>query len=761
MKKQCFGCFEKYVDGLDICPHCGHGDGERPEAAIHLSPGRMLRNTYLIGKVLGCGGFGVTYLGWNTTLEHKVAIKEYLPNEFSTRMPDQTQVTVFNGEKSDQFHDGMERFIEEANRLAQFRDTDGIVRIYESFKENNTAYIVMEYLDGQTLTKHLDKTGKQSGDEAVRLMMPVIESLRLIHEEGIIHRDIAPDNIMVTTDGQVKLIDFGAARYATTSHSRSLTVVIKPGYSPEEQYRSRGDQGPWTDIYAIGATMYRMVTGQTPPDAMERRAFFEDRKKDILVPMSKFSNQINDNQQTAILNAMNVRIEDRTPDMGMFAQELNSDVEVKRRSGKIVGPSPVTWPAWLKALTSIAACILVTITVLFMNGIIGSPPTPPPPPIVPEGMVQVPSIVNNDVDMAQERINDQLVLQIIGKEESDDIPANLIMSQDLVAGTIVVLNSELKVVVSAGVEVDDTLMDEQGLLSLADVQYRTRDEAMETLESRQGMVVTITEEPSETVAAGIVISQYPTAGTRLEVGSEVALSVSMGRGAFVMPDVVGMDEDEAKEELARQGLVAHVEYIESNDIQAGNVVSQSIVEGTVLEEGENVTLVVSSGVRAEPTPTTPIPTPTPTPTPTPNGYVEGIVNFYDMRAFWIYDIFCVEFRCNMSDFGFNYTSDTTYHDIDAIGLNIGIVIWGSDGIQTKRGSDWMVDTPGVLWRQQLLLAKEGSGYVLEFEPDRYNLVPGQTYRWYAFVETNGGNYRSPTQSFTFSEEGPHIYDYYD
>ena len=528
MEKQCYGCFENHADNLDMCPRCGY-EGEGAEEALHLSPGRTLKDVYLVGKVLGYGGFGVTYLGWNTTLEQRVAIKEYLPNEFATRMPDQTQVTIFNGEKSEQFHDGMERFIEEANRLVQFRESEGIVRIYESFKENNTAYIIMEYLDGQTLTKYLEEKGLLPADEVIRLMSPIIQSLRIVHEHGIIHRDIAPDNIIASNDGQVKLIDFGAARFATTTRSRSLTVIIKPGYSPEEQYRSRGDQGPWTDVYAVGATMYRMITGQTPPDAMERRAFFEGKKKDILMPLTKYTKKINENQETAILNAMNVRIEDRTPDMGIFEQELTSEDEVKRRFGKIRKIDLLKWPLWTKIAVPAAACLVTVLSVLFMTGFIGFSANLQEDSSVPDGMAKVPSIVNNDIERAHERINGQLSLQIIGKEESNDIPANLIMSQDLVAGSIVAINSELKVIISAGAEVDNTIIDEQGRFALADVQYRTLEEALEILEGQQGMIVTVLEESSETVAAGVVISQSPIAGALLEAGTEIILIVSSGQ----------------------------------------------------------------------------------------------------------------------------------------------------------------------------------------------------------------------------------------
>ena len=228
MSKRCMGCMEYYGDEFDICPHCGYIEGTPPEEAIHMEPGTLLHDRYIIGRVLGFGGFGVTYIGWDGKLEQKVAVKEYLPGEFSTRMPGQSTITVFNGEKGEQFRDGLEKFVDEAKRLARFQNEPGVVKIFDSFYENETAYIIMEYLDGETLTERLAREKTIPEDEAVDMLMPVMRSLEAVHGEGILHRDIAPDNIFFTKDGEVKLIDFGASRYATTSHSRSLTVIIKP-----------------------------------------------------------------------------------------------------------------------------------------------------------------------------------------------------------------------------------------------------------------------------------------------------------------------------------------------------------------------------------------------------------------------------------------------------------------------------------------------------------------------------------------------------
>ena len=241
-KTRCMGCMQEYDDGVNVCPYCGYVKGTPVKEKYHLIPGTVLKNRYLVGQSIGFGGFGITYIGWDKLLEKKVAIKEYLPSEFATRMEGTTVVSAYDGEKTRQYESGLTRFIDEAQRLAKLNHLDGIVHIFDSFSENCTAYIVMEYLSGETLKSILKTRDKLSYQEAIDIAIPLLNSLEEVHKKGIIHRDIAPDNIMITDDGRVKLIDFGAARYATTVHSKSLSVVLKPGYAPEEQYRSHGNQ---------------------------------------------------------------------------------------------------------------------------------------------------------------------------------------------------------------------------------------------------------------------------------------------------------------------------------------------------------------------------------------------------------------------------------------------------------------------------------------------------------------------------------------
>lgn len=407
MVTRCLGCMTEYEKGYIACPYCGYKVGTQTESPLHMSPGSNLAGRYIVGKAVGYGGFGVTYIGWDSVLQQRIAIKEYLPSEFATRAVGQSHITVFGGSKAEQFADGMVKFVDEAKRLAQFQHEEGIVHVYDSFEANNTAYIIMEYLNGETLTAYLDREGKIPVDRAIEMLTPVIQSLEAVHKVGIIHRDIAPDNIILIRDGQVKLIDFGAARYATTSHSRSLTVIIKPGYSPEEQYRSRGDQGPHTDVYALGAVLYRMITGITPPDALERRAFFENKKKDILIAPSK-NCKIKKNKENAILNAMNVRIEDRTPTADAFLRQLTSITRVQRVVGKIKAIDFMKWPLWAKVVVPTGAVTVAALFALLFTGVINFPvPSLLNDLSIPDDMTRVPSVINCSVGTAQEKLDGQ------------------------------------------------------------------------------------------------------------------------------------------------------------------------------------------------------------------------------------------------------------------------------------------------------------------------------------------------------------------
>ena len=293
------------------------------EENLHcLRKGTRLIGRYTIEGVLGQGGFGITYLGMDELHEKPVAIKEFFPQGIVTRNIEyQDTVTVtFVGEK-DNYEKGKERFLKEARTMAKFSKDEGIVKALDFFEINNTAYIVMEYLEGITLKQYLRENQRIAPEDLIELLVPLIESLDEIHSQGMIHRDISPDNIMVLPDGRIKLMDFGAARDYTEFGEKSLSIVLKPGYAPPEQYQTHGIQGPWTDIYALCATMYKCITGENPPDAIER--VMDDHLKKI----SAFGIPVLPQIEEAIIKGMSVAANDRYQNVGDFCEDLYGGYE--------------------------------------------------------------------------------------------------------------------------------------------------------------------------------------------------------------------------------------------------------------------------------------------------------------------------------------------------------------------------------------------------------------------------------------------------
>jgi serine/threonine protein kinase len=236
-----------------------------------LPPGYELQ-CYTIKKVLGQGGFGVTYLAQDNNLEREVAIKEFMPRDIAGRANDYT-LTPLNEDMVDKLAWAMERFVREARTLSKFNHNN-LVRVHSVFEENNTAYMVMSYEHGVSFHDKLVASGQPSEDELKEMIFGLLDGMEVMHEAGFIHRDIKPGNIFIRDDGTAILLDFGSARQAIGEETMTLTKVVTPGYAPFEQYYGRSDmQGPWTDIYALGATCYRAITGEAPMDSTFRNRY--------------------------------------------------------------------------------------------------------------------------------------------------------------------------------------------------------------------------------------------------------------------------------------------------------------------------------------------------------------------------------------------------------------------------------------------------------------------------------------------------------
>ena len=325
---RCPFCMQKLPPDIECCPHCGRAIHQENELE-QLPVGTLLAERYVVGRCIGSGGFGVTYIGWDNKLDMVVAIKEYYPAELTRRCHTQSlDVTAVSGRPEKVFQRQKSRFFQEARTLAKFSQDPNIVCVRDLFEEHNTAYIVMEYLKGKSLKQMLEEQGAMPFDQALQMLLPVMESLAQVHQAGLIHRDISPSNLMVLEDGSVKLLDFGTAREFEWEDDKSRSIILKPGYSPEEQYRSHGEQGPWTDGYALCATLYKMITGSTPENAMNR--LFED----TLARPSACGAVISAAQEQVLLKGMSVRAQDRYPSISeLKAALLSADRVLSEEDG--------------------------------------------------------------------------------------------------------------------------------------------------------------------------------------------------------------------------------------------------------------------------------------------------------------------------------------------------------------------------------------------------------------------------------------------
>lgn len=319
--RYCYNCFQSMPDGATVCPSCGYNAGAQTgKFPMALPSGTVLNGRYILGRVLGQGGFGITYVAQDHKTGSLVAVKEYFPDTMAARTGGPS-VSAYTGQREENFLYGKECFLNEAKTLAEFIGNPNIVRVHSYFEENNTAYFVMDYVQGTSLQDYLKQRGRLSWEETKHILEPVIGALASVHSRGVIHRDVTPDNIYITNDGTVKLLDFGAARYSLGDKSRSLDVVLKHGYAPREQYSRHGRQGPYTDVYALGATFYYCLTGRLPPDSIDRQ------DEDEFILPSSLGVKLPAKAEDALCKALAVSAQDRFQSMSEFYLALNEGDE--------------------------------------------------------------------------------------------------------------------------------------------------------------------------------------------------------------------------------------------------------------------------------------------------------------------------------------------------------------------------------------------------------------------------------------------------
>ena len=334
--KRCFACFKEYEEAFQVCPHCGGVEITKPKEPIHLAPGTILANRYILGQAVGSGGFGIVYSAWDLKLETIVAVKEFFVSRLVTRAEGLKNL-IITKKSMEEFEYRKERFLAEARNMAKFGSHRSIPNVFEFFEENNTAYIVMELLRGVALNDYLNQSGgKIDIDFALMIANEVGNALKSLHEQNIVHRDVAPDNIYICSGKEIKikLMDLGAAKLADSTDD-VIDIILKPGYSPTEQYDNSKNIGPWTDIYALGASLYVMLTGVKPDESTNRKI------NDEVVPPHLLNPLVSENLSNAIMKAMAIEKHMRFKTVQEFLSAINGERKIiplakekKRRSLK-------------------------------------------------------------------------------------------------------------------------------------------------------------------------------------------------------------------------------------------------------------------------------------------------------------------------------------------------------------------------------------------------------------------------------------------
>ncbi len=457
----------KLIQKQESCPYCGYNAAYYKEIPRCLLPGTKLHDRYILGRVLGEGSFGISYVAWDSLLDTTVAIKEYFPTGLVSRhvgeQKDNT-VYVFGEEEQQIYQQNLEKYLYEAKSLSAFSELDGIVSVRDFFYENNTAYIVMGYVDGISLKKYVEQEGALDGREFLEMIRPVIWSLDKVHKTGMLHRDISPDNLLVTKEKRLVLIDFGAARKENALATRTMTIVFKRGYSPEEQYRIKGKQGPYSDVYALCATIYFALTGRIPDEAIDR--VLEDEMPS-LITMPQLS--ISMEQKKAVMKGIAVHPKQRYQTMQQLYEDLYAKEEIREETEHRNKYGKLLRIAGIVLLIGLASGVGSVGTIWHKERAIRKQP---------------------------EQVTETAAVSAGHIEETGEPAASAVPQKVMVR--------------------------------IPSLEYKTAAEVKQLLQ-KKGLKGVWTHKYSATVAKGRVIGQKPSAGTKVQKGKRIYLTLSKGK----------------------------------------------------------------------------------------------------------------------------------------------------------------------------------------------------------------------------------------
>jgi serine/threonine protein kinase len=579
-----------------FCIHCGYDYQAMPENPLFMKPGTKIGN-YEFGKVLGHGGFGITYLGYDSENKRKVAIKEYLPADLATRHANTTEVAIYTGEKEQSFKIGIEKFKQEAQMLQNFSDFPGIVDIYDLFEANHTAYFVMEYIEGITLKEYAEQMGGRLPFETVRtILMPVIDALTEMHRKDILHRDISPDNIYITAAKQVKLLDFGAARQTIQDQNKGLSVILKHGFTPKEQYFTKGNQGPWTDVYALGATAYYLMTGTIPQPALDRL------EQDKLVPVTSYI-PVSPYVDAVIRKSLAVEEYNRYQTVKDFKSALlnpesQAPIMFAPQSQSLM-QSPGGYQNYQQQAPQPGMYHNYTQSGIPAQGLPpqgasmqGIPPQSMLSQGVPPQGIPYQSIPQNGMSQPNSNVSPSGMPQSSMYQNKSQMPMQQTPYKKTKKKTTIVLCVTLPIlVITLGLMLIYLTMPR-----VPNVVGYHSEEAIEALQQK-GFIVDETEivyEYNNDVAKGEVMVQSPRADKRT-FDKDIELIVSQGPEAITIPDVVGKPSAEASDTLTGLGFEVITSEVFS-DKEPGIVLQMDETPGEEAAVGTKITLTISKGL---------------------------------------------------------------------------------------------------------------------------------------------------------------------
>ena len=615
--KLCYHCMQQIQnEKLRTCPNCGKSLAIQQTPPRFLKPGTVLQGKFIIGYPLGYGGFGNTYVGWNKLLLRKVAVKEFYPEQYIGRGADGVTVTVPEEGLKPRFRKGLQQFLEEARSVAALQDIKGVVAISNFFEENGTGYIVMEYLEGMDVKTILKKSGdKKDYEWCRRVILTVLHTLRDIHKRGVLHRDIAPDNIFVTDEGVIKLIDFGAAKHASSLANMKSEVVLKVGYAPIEQYSREAKQGPYTDLYAVAALFYRMLTGQKPIPANERV------QQDALIPPSNMNIRIPEQAELGIMVCLNVKPEYRLQSADEFMEVLDGKNFVPVYEPEWILPPAEENNGFLGKISGLPVAAKAAICfgcICLICGLAFGVAA------IRHNSIRKTESVSNTIEDGKVRMKDYTgksyedVVESLKAQGFENLAPpqydfsseveGIITEQSIPASEVVDVDSELAFKVSGG-DTYYTMPDFTGMAEAQVIQFFTdRNFDVEVhgdpynidvhmaagagentgLSKKKGKI-TVNWYFSKDIERGICYDQSVAVGEKYDSTKEVSVFISIGQeeAAFIkqVPDFTGLSKEKAKKALRKAGLseIFSLKFKDSKNykdgISAGQVNRQSVAAG--------------------------------------------------------------------------------------------------------------------------------------------------------------------------------------